>query len=117
MENTNCGDKCKFVKAGICKCETECPFYTEFWWNVANETHPRLIKDCFPKRTTYEQNNLLHRNICLQGVVEDVRNRMDRIECLLANLISQSKEFISEKMLEQLISGKEEVKKIDDNRG
>lgn len=51
-----------------------------------------------------EQNNLLHRHICLQGVVEDVRNRMDRIEQMLINLTCHTKEFLIEKSQESLDS-------------
>jgi hypothetical protein len=60
-----------------------------------------------------EQNNLLHRHICLQGVVEDVRNRMDRIEQMLINLTSQSKEFLIEKSQESLDSRQTKIQQLD----
>ena len=54
---------------------------------------------------TVEQNMLLHRHIALQGVVEDVRNRMARLETMLEMLVSQSKEFLSNKNQQQVDSG------------
>lgn len=113
MEHTNCGDNCAFVKSGFCKCDKECPFYVETWWQLSGSTQPQLIKDCFPKKLTIEQNNLLHRHICLQGVVEDVRNRMDRLEALLINLTAQSKEFLMEKRQERLNLRNSDVKELD----
>lgn len=102
MENSACGCECSFVKSGFCKTDKECPFYIESWWQKADDPTPRLFKDCFPKKLAVEQNNLLHRMICSQGVVEEVRNRMDRIEQMLDLLIAQSKEFIIEKRTEKL---------------
>jgi hypothetical protein len=113
MDNSNCGEDCAFVKSGFCKCDKECPFYIETWWQIAENPQPKLVKDCFPKKLTIEQNNLLHRHICLQGVVEDVRNRMDRIEQMLINLTSQSKEFIMEKRQESLASSQRNIRELD----
>lgn len=60
-----------------------------------------------------EQNGLLHRFLCMQGVVEDVRNRMDRIEQMLINLTSQSKEFLNQKSQERLESGQHNIKELE----
>lgn len=113
MENSNCGENCAFVKSGFCKCDKECPFYVETWWQLEGKPDPKLIKDCFPKKFTLEQNHLLHRQLALQSVVEDVRNRMDRIEAMLVNLTSQSKEFLMEKSQKRLDSNKSYIKEID----
>ena len=113
MENSNCGCDCAFVKSGFCNTDRECPFYLESWWQKADEPNPKLVKDCFPKKLAVEQNQLLHRMLCAQGVVEDVRNRMDRLEQMLAQLISQSKEFILEKSSEKLESGQNKYKKLE----
>lgn len=113
MENTNCGENCSFVKSGFCKCDRECPFYIETWWQNDQSPQPKLVKDCSPKKMTLEQNALLHRFLCMQGVVEDVRNRMDRIEAMLINLTSQSKEFIQQKSAERLDSGLKSIKELE----
>jgi hypothetical protein len=113
VENTNCGENCAFVKSGFCKCDKECPFYTETWWQCEGIPQPKIVKDCSPKKMIMEQNGLLHRQLCLQGVVEDVRNRMDRIEQMLINLTSQSKEFINEKSQERLESAQNSLKILD----
>jgi hypothetical protein len=113
MENSNCGCECSFVKSGFCKTDKECPFYVETWWQIEGKQDPKIVKDCFPKKFALEQNHLLHRQLCLQGVVEDVRNRMDRIEQMLINLTSQSKEFINEKSQERLESAQNSVKILD----
>ena len=113
MDNSNCGCECSFVKSGFCKTDKECPFYVETWWSKTGEPNPKLVKDCFPKKFALEQNGLLHRQLCLQGCIEDVRNRMDRIEVMLAQLISQSKEFILEKNAERLQSDQNQFKKLE----
>lgn len=104
MENTSCGCECSFVKSGFCKTDKECPFYIETLWQKDGEPTPKIVKDCSPKKMMIEQNALLHRCLCMQSVVEDVRNRMDRIEGLLINLTSHSKEFLIEKSRESLDS-------------
>lgn len=113
MEHTNCGENCAFVKSGFCKCDKECPFYVETWWKLEGEQDPKIIKDCFPQKFTLEQNHLLHRQMCSQSVVEDVRNRMDKIESMLENLISQSKEFITEKTQKEIDLKSEDLEKIE----
>lgn len=102
MECTNCGDNCSFVKSGFCKTDRECPFFVESWWQLENNPTPKLVKDCFPKKFAFEQNNLLHRFLCMQEVVEDVRNRMERLEILLDQLINESRDMIIEKHIEKL---------------
>lgn len=113
MDNSNCGCECSFVKSGFCNSDKECPFYIETWWQKADEPTPKLFKDCFPKKLAVEQNNLLHRMLCTQSVVEDVRNRMDRLEQMLSQLIAQSKEFILEKKTEKLDSGSMPYQKLE----
>ena len=97
MDCTNCKENCSFVKSGFCETDRGCPFYLESWWLKDGDPEPKLIKDCFPKKFGVEQNRLLHRFLATQSVVEDVRNRMDRLENLLATLIDQSKEFLVER--------------------
>jgi hypothetical protein len=113
LENSNCGDQCAFVNSGFCKCDKECPFYTESWWENVESKQPKLVKDCSPKKMMLEQNQLLHRFLCMQSVVEDVRNRMDRIEAMLLNLTSQSKEFLIEKSQESLESRQNRLQQIE----
>ena len=55
MEDTQCGDKCAFVKAGICKDCEGCPNYVESWWTTQGSTTPKLIKDCAPRRIMIQQ--------------------------------------------------------------
>ena len=104
MDCTNCGNECSFVKSGFCKTDKECPFYVETWWQLQGEQNPKLIKDCFPKKFALEQNQLLHRFLCMQSVVEEVRNRMAKLESMLEQLMQQSHEFLLEKTLESLHS-------------
>lgn len=117
MENSNCGCECSFVKSGFCKTDRECPFFVETWWTKDNEPNPKLVKDCFPKKFALEQNHLLHRFLCTQSAVEDLRNRMDRIENMLSMLIGQTKEFMREKNQIQCIDNLDNVKQIDSQKG
>jgi len=113
LEHSNCGSNCSFVKSGFCNSDKECPFYIESWWQEAGSATPKMIKDCYPKRASIEQNNLLHRNIALQGVVEEVRNRISRLEMMLELLISQSKEFLLDKNAQQVDSGFKQLPKTE----
>lgn len=96
MECTNCGDECSFVKSGFCKIDKECPFFVESWWQLDGQPQPKLIKDCFPKKFIAEQNNLLHRFLVTQSVLEELRNRIDILEKLLKQLINQGQDFLTE---------------------
>lgn len=63
-----------------------------------------------------EQNNLLHRHLALQSVVEDVRNRLSKIELMLEVLISQSKEFIASRDRVDITSSYEPFKMLDNKK-
>lgn len=106
MDCTNCGEECCWVKSGFCKTDKECPFHVATWWQLEGEAHPRMITDCFPKRFALEQNGILHRLICVESVMEEVRNRMDRLETSLNYLITQSHEFLKERKSEQIEQNK-----------
>jgi hypothetical protein len=103
MENTNCGENCAYVKAGFCKKDCECPYYVETWWQCQDEPAPKLVKDCFPKKFAFEQNNMLHRFMGVQSALENVRNRMSSLETQLNELICQSKDLLIEKYQEKEI--------------
>lgn len=90
MDCTNCGDKCAYVKSGFCKTDSECPYYVETWWTNEKEPHPKLVKDCFPKKFALEQNLVVHRVIVLQSVIEELRNKIHGLEHLIAQLINQN---------------------------
>lgn len=99
MENSSCGEHCSFVKSGFCDTEKDCPFYVETWWKKGQEETPKLVKDCFPKKFALEQNHLLHRFICVQGALEEMRNRFASLESILMNLVVQSKEALKQEEL------------------
>lgn len=96
MEDSSCKEHCSFVKSGFCNSERECPFYVETWWKKQDEQSPKLVKDCFPKKFALEQNHLLHRFLCMQSSLEEMRNRFASLESLLTLLISQSQEVLKE---------------------
>jgi hypothetical protein len=95
MEDTNCGDECAFVKAGFCNKDKECPFYCESIWQVRRGTEIKTVKDCHPKKSMMETNNLHYRMGVLQEIQEDLRNRLDRIELTLNTLIEQSQQHLT----------------------
>lgn len=94
MENTNCGEDCAFVKSGFCNSDKQCPFYCESIWQIRGGTEVKTVKDCHPKRSTLETNNLHYRMMVLQEVQEELRNRMAKIEQMLDLLIQQSHEHL-----------------------
>lgn len=101
MENTNCGEDCCFVKQGFCKTDRECPFYAESIWNLKGGTETRTIKDCHPKRSISETNNLHYQMLCMQQVQNDLRNRMERIELTINALLEQSQALLIEQREER----------------
>lgn len=115
MEDTRCGEDCCFVKQGFCKTDRECPFYCESIWQIRGGTEIKTVKDCYPKRATSETNNLHYKMGCLQEIQEDLRNRLDRIEGSLMNLINQSAEYLREQKKyssSRELDADESVKKI-----
>jgi hypothetical protein len=90
MENTNCGENCAYVKSGFCKSDCECPYYVQTWWTNDVDPQPKLVKDCFPKKFAVEQNQVVHRVIVLQSVIEELRNRVTSLENLIRQLIIQN---------------------------
>jgi len=101
MENTNCGEKCCYVKNGFCESDEQCPNYLESFWKTDKET--KLVKDCSPKRMLMEQQSAITRMIGVQGALEQVRNRLDKLESMLNSLAHESKVYLDEqKKLEDL---------------
>lgn len=96
MEDTNCGELCAFVKSGFCNSDRECPFYCESIWQKKGGDGIQTVKDCYPKRATFETNNLHYKMCGLQANQEDLRNRMDKIEKMLDVLVQQSHAFLVE---------------------
>lgn len=87
MESTSCGQNCPFVKNGSCKSETECPNYVESWWMEGQETTPKLLKDCSPKRLLLQQQYL-------QLKVEQFQSVLDQTRADYSLLTSQLKSVI-----------------------
>lgn len=86
MENTNCGCNCAFVKSGFCKTDNECPYFVQTLWQQEGNPNPKLVSDCFPKKFSLEQNQLLHRFLCMQGVLEEQRHRIASLEASIKQL-------------------------------
>lgn len=100
MENTNCGDKCAFVKSGFCNSDCECPFYAESIWESKGET--KIVKDCSTKRIMIEQQRMMNNFIGVQSSVEVMRDKLENLEKALVFLISRSKELMEELEKENL---------------
>ncbi len=86
MENTNCGEKCAFVKSGFCKTDHECPHFVQTIWQKHGDPTPKIVSDCSPKKILVEQNQLLHRFLCMQGVVEELRHKVTNLEDAIKQL-------------------------------
>lgn len=79
MESTLCTpQECKFVKAKFCKKCEDCPHYIESWWK-SHEGQPKLVKDCFPKRSLLLQQEQINRSLSIQSANEEARNQIARL--------------------------------------
>lgn len=86
MKNTNCDENCCYVKQGFCKTDAECPFFVQTFWKKDDEPLPLIVKDCFPKKFALEQNYLLNKQIDLQKLIEETRNKLDCLEKSVSQL-------------------------------
>jgi hypothetical protein len=66
----------------------------ESWWQEGGTGQPKVISDCAPKRMLIQQQVEVNRMFALQQAVEQMRNRLEKLEGLLGQLIEQSKEYI-----------------------
>ena len=96
MECTSCGENCPFVKAKLCSSEKDCPNYLESWWQENGQGQPKVIKDCAPKRLLLQQQTEVNRIFALQQSTEQMRNSLDALTAILAQLMNQSKNYILE---------------------
>lgn len=101
VEDTACGIECAFVKSGFCESDRGCPFYCESIWQNQDGSQVKVVKDCSPKRSTFEVNNLHLRMKVLQSHQEDLRNRFDTLQSQLSLLIELSKEYINQQEAER----------------
>lgn len=91
MEDTQCGDKCAFVKAGICKDCEGCPNYVESWWTTQGSTTPKLIKDCAPRRLMIQQQYLQLRVEQLTADSNAARAEYTQVSNYLGEMLKISK--------------------------
>lgn len=96
MEDTRCGDECCFVKSGFCNKDTECPNYTETVWEEASSGKMKTVKDCAPKRTMIEQQRMTNSFNAVTASNQVLRDKIDRLEGLLLQIIQESKIFFAE---------------------
>ena len=102
MEDTSCGDNCPFVKNGSCKDCSGCPNYIESWWTQQGATHPKLVKDCSPKRIMLQQQYLQLRVEQLTAEIQEARTQYLQVAHHLSEIIKLSK-----------IDPKNQVKELD----
>jgi hypothetical protein len=86
MENTSCGSNCAFVKSGFCQTDKECPHFVQSLWQKEGDPMPKIVSDCYPKKFILEQNQLLHRFLCMQSVTEELRHKVSTLEDAIKQL-------------------------------
>lgn len=96
MDYTSCGDKCPFVKAGLCESDKGCPNYIESWWIEQGKETPKLVSDCSPKRMLINDQQMFNRMEGMQATIDKLEHRLTQVQNILELLILQSKEFIVE---------------------
>jgi hypothetical protein len=74
----------------------------ESWWQEGGTGQPKVISDCAPKRMLIQQQMEVNRMFALQQAVEQMRNRLEKLEGLLGQLIEQSKEYILQRPPKQI---------------
>lgn len=112
MKNTNCEKNCAFVKAGFCDSDKECPHFVQSIWQQEGNSSPVIVSDCFPKRFTMEQNQLLHRFLCMQSALEEMRNKNDNLEKSVTQLCSVIAKMIDKNDKSLILSDKENLKSL-----
>jgi hypothetical protein len=106
MRDTNCGDKCIFVKNGWCKTDAECCNYQESIWQESRTNEQLLVKDCIPKRLMLMQQNDSNRSIAIQSSAENLSHRIETLEKELKYILLATKKFILEQQTQKAIEGK-----------
>lgn len=96
MEDTRCGENCCFVKSGFCDSDIGCPNFTETLWEEGSSGKIKTVRDCSPKRTMIEQQRMINSFAGTQASVQVLRDKIDRLEMLLVNLVNQTKEVFIE---------------------
>lgn len=93
MKSTSCGDKCAFVKAGICNSCRDCPNYQESWWKEGESGTPVLVEDCSPKRLLLHQENLMARLLGVESSVCQLRELVNKLCSVLVDISTRSQEY------------------------
>lgn len=110
MKDTSCGSNCPFVKQGFCQSEKECPNYVESWWIEGQESQPKILRDCSPKRMLLQQQLLQSRVESMQSALEQQRNENMKLTSYLAQLIEASKTILIGEKQDEKIPGDDSVK-------
>jgi hypothetical protein len=74
----------------------------ESWWQEGGTGQPKVIADCAPKRMLIQQQMEVNRMFALQQAIEQMRNRLEKLEGLLGQLIEQSKEYVLQQAPKQI---------------
>ena len=114
MKDTNCGKECAFVKSGFCSTDRECPHFVQTLWQEEGNPTPKIVSDCYPKKFAIEQNQMLHRFLCMQSVLEELRFNVSKLEISIKQLYEVLAMKIKEKTSENLIlDDKENLKSLE----
>jgi len=90
MDNTVC-ENCPYVKMGLCSTSSECPNYLESWWTQGQETQPKLVKDCAPKRMLLQQQYLQLRVEQQQAAIDAARAEYLKLTQHMAQVLDFTK--------------------------
>lgn len=113
MENTCCGENCAYVKSGFCKTDKECPYFVQTLWQKQDDPTPKIVSDCFPKKFALEQNQLLHRFLCMQSVQEELRHKIGNLEHLVKQLIEALTQNYQTQENNLILSNQENLKSLE----
>ena len=94
MQDTSCGDKCPFLKNGMCTDIRDCPNYIESWWTNGQETHPKLVHDCAPKRMLLQQQHMQLRVEMMEQSLEVARAEYLRVGEQLQSVIDSMNQIL-----------------------
>ena len=100
MDDTACGCDCPLVKTGVCKSDRECPNFIESWWKYGESGQQKLIRDCAPRRVLLQQGDFAHRLIGVEASVCQLRDKIDLLCSILADLTVRSKQYVESQKIE-----------------
>jgi hypothetical protein len=108
-----CTEECAFYKKYMKPGKSQCPFYIGTTWVNEENTQPKIVNDCAPKRSVIMQTETFNRMLGLQISFEEQRNKFGTNTDVIVRMAQTFNTMVQEVFMKHLQIPYEDVLQIE----